>query len=138
VSVFNKIAVERLRKENMTRSIGKHVIADYYDCNRMIIDDLEKIQLIMRQAATDSGATVLDSKFHRFSPCGVSGIFLISESHLAIHTWPEYCYVAFDLFTCGSKIDPTRCLKMLEKNFEAERVSISEIDRGIGIDLFEE
>ena len=132
------ITPERRKGRNMTRSIGKQVIVDYYDCNRVIIDDLEKIRLIMRQAAIDCGATILDSTFHRFSPCGVSGVFLISESHLAIHTWPEYGYVAFDLFTCGSSIDLVKCLKLLEIGFEAKRMKVSEISRGVGVDRQEE
>ncbi len=84
----------------------------------------------MIHAAKEAGATVISSNFHHFSPFGVSGVVVIQESHLAIHTWPEYRYAAVDLFTCGNSVEPWISLDLLKKAFKAEHGSAIEINRG--------
>ena len=84
----------------------------------------------MIDAAKDAGATVIQSSFHHFSPYGVSGVVVIQESHLAIHTWPEYQYAAVDLFTCGTSVDPWVSFDHLRKVFEAQNYSAIEMYRG--------
>jgi spermidine synthase len=71
-------------------SLGRHVIVEYYDCSPEILSDVIAIETAMVDAAKEAGATVINSTFHHFSPFGVSGVVVIQESHLAIHTWPEY------------------------------------------------
>ncbi|MCP4754028.1 MAG: adenosylmethionine decarboxylase [Proteobacteria bacterium] len=110
--------------------LGKQFLAELYKCDQEILNNVEMIQSIMQQAADSCGATIVDSKFHRFSPHGVSGMVLIAESHLAIHTWPEYGYAAFDLFTCSSKLDSVRCLKHIEQKLNAETCIVKKMDRG--------
>ncbi len=75
----------------------------------------------MRQAAEEAGATIVDSSFHRFLPHGISGVVVIAESHLAIHTWPEYGYAAIDLFTCGDEVNPWKAFEFLRIKFDAKK-----------------
>lgn len=110
--------------------LGKQYLVEFYNCNKELLNNTEKIRLIMEQAADTIGATIIDSKFHRFTPHGVSGMVLIAESHLAIHTWPEYGYAAFDLFTCSSKIDAVTCFQDVELKLEAKIKKITKLDRG--------
>jgi S-adenosylmethionine decarboxylase len=85
----------------------------------------------MVDAALEAGAEVREVAFHKFSPQGVSGVVVISESHLAIHTWPELGYAAVDVFTCGEKVDPWVACNYLKDHFAAERLEANEIMRGI-------
>jgi S-adenosylmethionine decarboxylase proenzyme len=79
---------------------GNHLLAEYWECGA-VLDDVEYIEVVLRRAAAVAGARVLRAWFHRFSPQGVSGVLVIQESHLSIHTWPERSYAAVDLYTCG-------------------------------------
>jgi S-adenosylmethionine decarboxylase len=102
-----------------------------YDCDPEVLNDEEKITRYMLQAAEISGATIVGEVFHRFSPHGVSGAVVIAESHLSIHTWPEYRYAALDLFTCGDNVDPWKGFTFLRKKLRAERLSQTELRRGM-------
>jgi len=86
-------------------ALGRQVTADYYDCDPAILADAPAMERLFIAAAKASGATVVDSVFHLFEPQGVSGVVVISESHFAVHAWPEYDYAAVDIFTCGDSID---------------------------------
>ena len=85
----------------------------------------------MLDAAKKAHATIVDDKFHHFSPFGVSGVVVIAESHLAIHTWPEYRYAAVDVFTCGETLKPEVAAIYLAQVFQSQNPSIHEIKRGI-------
>jgi S-adenosylmethionine decarboxylase len=85
----------------------------------------------MIDAAKKAHATIVDDKFHHFSPFGVSGVVVIAESHLAIHTWPEYRYAAVDVFTCGDTLKPEVAAIYLAQVFQSQNPSIHEIKRGI-------
>ena len=85
----------------------------------------------MVTAAVDSGATVLGESFHHFSPQGVSGVVVIAESHLSIHTWPEYGYAAVDIFTCGTSVEPEKAAEVLIEKLGAKNHSLMEIQRGL-------
>ena len=80
------------------QSLGRHVLAELYGCRFEVLNDIDKVQDIMVNAALEAGAEVREMVFHKFSPQGVSGVVVISESHLAIHTWPELGYAAVDVF----------------------------------------
>ena len=88
------------------RSLGNHILVEFHGCSAEILNDVPHIETSMNAAAKEAGATIISSVFHHFSPFGVSGVVVIQESHLAIHTWPEYRYAAVDLFTCGTEVDP--------------------------------
>ena len=112
------------------KALGRHLVAEFYECNPKVLDDLKKIEEHMKQAAIVSGATIVNTTFHRFSPYGISGVVVISESHLTIHTWPEYRYAAIDLFTCGEEVDPWKAFTYLKEKLGAGRTSVTEHFRG--------
>jgi spermidine synthase len=99
-------------------------------CDPAVLDDPTTIERAMVEAAELAGATIVSSSFHHFSPYGVSGVVVIQESHLAIHTWPEYRHAAIDLFTCGDTLDSEKSFAHLEKVFGAESHSRLEMQRG--------
>ena len=88
---------------------------------------------MMLRAAEETGATVIGKIFHQFSPQGVTGVVAIAESHLCIHTWPEFSYAAVDIFTCGENFDPTEAAKLIIAGLESSDAEITEIDRGVDI-----
>lgn len=114
-----------------TNYLGRHVLAEFFGCNSNILNNLELIEKLMVEAAQKCGATVVGKKFHVFNPYGVSGVVIISESHLAIHTWPEYGYAAIDLFTCGDSCDPLIAYEYLKQGFCSNHSSYSELKRGL-------
>lgn len=85
----------------------------------------------MLTAAIESGAEVLGDSFHRFNPQGVSGVIVIAESHLSVHTWPEFGYAAVDVFTCGTTVDPKTAAGVLIEKLGSKNHSLQEIQRGI-------
>ncbi len=118
-------------KDNKAIHLGRHILAEFYDCNPNILNNETLIETAMTKAAIECGATVVTKNFHMFSPYGVSGVVIIAESHLAIHTWPEYGYAAVDLFTCGVSCDPMVAYEYLKKEFNAQTASCSELKRGM-------
>ncbi len=115
------------------QGLGRHVLAEVYGCTFDILDDLERIREILVSAALSAGAEVLETTFHRFSPQGISGVVVISESHLAIHSWPELGYAAVDVFTCGDHVDPWVAVEAIVKQFGATSVTATEVKRGVFI-----
>ena len=112
-------------------TLGRHILIEFYNCDEDILKDPVLIDEHMNEAARIANATIVQSVFHHFNPYGVSGAVIISESHLAIHTWPEYGYAAVDVFTCGDKIDPWTAFKFLEDAFKADRSESIEVPRGM-------
>ena len=110
-------------------ALGRHILLELKDCNREVLNNLDLIQDVMLSAAEEAGATILEKHFHHFSPQGVSGAIIIAESHLAVHTWPEYGHAAVDVFTCGDTIDPWRAVECLKKGLDAREVSTQEVSR---------
>ncbi len=111
-------------------SLGRHLLVELFSCSEEILDDLEQIEGFMKEAARVSGATIVESVFHRFQPHGISGVVVIAESHLAIHTWPEHGYAAVDFFTCGADIDYWQAHDFLKKAFAAGDCEVRELLRG--------
>ena len=111
-------------------ALGKHLLLDLKDCNEEVLNDLSFLRKAMVTAAVDCGATVLGESFHPFSPQGVSGVVIIAESHLSIHTWPEYGYAAIDIFTCGTSVEPEKAAQVLIEKLGAKDHSSTEIQRG--------
>jgi len=112
------------------RSLGRHILVEFYDCDPLALDDLDLVEHSMKEAAIVAGSTIVDSVFRRFAPHGISGVVVIAESHLAIHTWPEYGYAAVDLFTCGEKVDPWAVHDHLQDAFRAGDSECKELPRG--------
>ena len=112
------------------KTLGRHISVEYYNCDPEVLKDPTFIEREMNQAAIEAKAVIVESKFHHFSPWGVSGAVIIAESHLTIHTWPEYGFASADFFTCGD-IDPWKSFEYLEKRLKAESSESVEIPRGL-------
>lgn len=115
----------------MTQALGRHILCEAYGCDPAILDDQEQVQTIMVEAALRAGADVREVAFHKFSPQGVSGVVVISESHLAIHTWPELGYAAIDVFTCGETVNPWDACRHLTRAFKSQSTEVTEMRRGV-------
>ncbi len=113
------------------KAIGCHIIAEFSHCNPETLTDLNLIKDIMVKAALEAKAEIKETAFHRFTPQGVSGVVVIAESHLAIHTWPELGYAAIDIYTCGETTDPWAACRFVADHLEAQDLSISEVKRGM-------
>ncbi len=120
-----------VKPDSSVVNLGRHLLAEFYDCNSNILNNLQLIEDAMTEAAIECGATVVQKNFHHFSPYGVSGVVVIAESHLAIHTWPEYGYAAVDLFTCGSSCDPKVAYDYLQEKLGSGSAFYSELKRGL-------
>ena len=111
-------------------SLGRHIVVEYFGCEPEVLDDVVHIEQTMLEAARKAEATIINSTFHHFSPFGVSGVVVIQESHLAIHTWPEYGFASVDIFTCGDEVDPWVAYNVLLEGLKAEHGSAIEMGRG--------
>jgi S-adenosylmethionine decarboxylase len=111
------------------RYAGSHLIIDLWDAE--YLDDMGVIELALRRAIKAAGATLLHLHLHAFAPSGgVSGVAVLAESHISIHTWPERGYAAIDVFMCGSAV-PHRVVPILRHAFNAGRIAIFEQLRGL-------
>ncbi|HHV62076.1 MAG TPA: S-adenosylmethionine decarboxylase proenzyme [Firmicutes bacterium] len=115
----------------MKNTLGRHILCEVYGCDPEVLNNEKLIEEIMVNAALQAGAEVREVAFHKFSPQGVSGVVVISESHLTIHTWPEFAYAAVDVFTCGEKVDPTVACLYIKTSVKAKQMTASEVKRGI-------
>ncbi|MGR3179712.1 MAG: adenosylmethionine decarboxylase [Candidatus Anammoxibacter sp.] len=111
-------------------TVGRHFIVEMWGCDNEMINDPEKVMDILHNAAKDARATVIKSASHQFDPSGVTGIAILAESHISIHTWPEEGYVAADIFTCGTNTDPELGVQSLIDGFKPENSSTMELKRG--------
>jgi S-adenosylmethionine decarboxylase len=112
-------------------ALGTHLLIELRECNPEILKDLNKVKDALVSAAREAKATIVDISFHEFNPFGISGMVVIAESHLSIHTWPEYSYAAVDIFTCGDIIKPEVAASFLIERFESRSPSVVELKRGI-------
>lgn len=113
------------------KSLGTHILVDFYGCNPDILNDVNAIRHALFEAAEVAKASIVADNFHMFSPFGVSGALIIKESHFTIHTWPEHQYAAVDLFTCGSNLDLKNAMFLLKERFESANMEFNNIMRGI-------
>lgn len=112
-------------------ALGRQILVEFYDCDSEKINDVEFIESAFLEATKASRATIISHNFHKFSPYGVSGVVVIAESHVSIHSWPEYNYAAVDIFTCGDTIDPWVIQEHLKEAFESKNISSMEMKRGM-------
>jgi S-adenosylmethionine decarboxylase len=112
-------------------ALGRHLILELKGCRPDLLDDLPYIQETMLHAAESTGATIVGETFHKFAPQGVTGVVAIAESHLCIHTWPEYGYAAADISTCGEGFDPQDAADVLVDRLEASDPVRTELVRGV-------
>ena len=112
-------------------TVGHHYIVEGSGCNPDVISRVEKVEQILVRAAEVADVQIWAISFHRFRPMGVSGVVVISESHLSVHTWPEVGYVALDIFTCGDRAKPEAAVQHALKAFGATNMHITEVTRGL-------
>ena len=116
-------------RDGETKYAGMHLLAELWHAR--YLKDSTKIRKILIKAIDACGATMLSIELHTFSPNGgVSGVAVLQESHISIHTWPEFEYAAVDVFVCG-RIDPHRAIEILKNEFKPRRMEVTEIKRGI-------
>jgi S-adenosylmethionine decarboxylase len=122
-----QIPKDHFAVRNGVRCAGVHLIIDLYGAKRL--NDIEHIEATLRRCVEASNATLLHIHLHHFQPGGVSGVAVLAESHISIHTWPESGYAALDVFMCGSA-DPDKCIPVLREAFSAKSVGVNELLRG--------
>jgi len=110
---------------------GRHALADLYDCENEVLDNIEEIKKIISDSCKEANLTIVESKYHKFEPIGLSGVSILSESHITIHTWPEYKFVSVDAFTCGYKMDPTLVCNIIAQKLKCKNKDIKEYKRGL-------
>jgi S-adenosylmethionine decarboxylase len=112
-------------------SLGKHLLIEMHGCLSGKLDDVEWVEKVLVEAAKRAQATIVNVAFHKFNPIGVSGVVVIAESHLAIHTWPEYDYAAVDIFSCGKRFKGSEAASFIVKQFRCNSPSVVELERGL-------
>jgi S-adenosylmethionine decarboxylase len=112
-------------------ALGKHLLLELKGCDREVLNDISFLREALLAAAVGAGATVLGESFHQFKPQGVSGVVIIAESHVCIHTWPEYGYAAADIFTCGSTVHPEKVAETILDKLGGQDHSIAEMPIGV-------
>lgn len=109
------------------RCAGVHLIIDLHGAKGL--DDIDLVEATLRRCVDAAQATLLHIHVHHFQPNGISGVAVLAESHISIHTWPEVGYAAMDVFMCGNA-NPDACVPVLEEAFQAGRVEVNELLRG--------
>lgn len=108
---------------------SKHLLIELFDCLPSALDDPKQVQASLESAAEAAQVNIVQSFFHQFSPQGVTGVVIIEESHLSIHTWPEYGYASIDFYTCG-EAEPEAAIAVVCNSFAAKRIEAMMINRG--------
>ena len=111
-------------------ALGTQLLLELNHCDRDLLNDLSHVRSTLTRAALAVGATIVGESFHKFSPHGVTGVLAIAESHICIHTWPEYGYAAVDVFTCGEGFDPEKAAGLLIEGFRSQSPSQIIVKRG--------
>ena len=113
-------------------TMGRHVISELWGCDYNKLNNMQEIEEIFVDAALKAGAEVREVAFHKFAPQGVSGVVIISESHLTIHSFPEHGYASIDVYTCGDRIDPNVAADYIANALDAQICENVELPRGMG------
>ena len=119
---------------NATLKLGEHFIFDLSDCDHEILMDGELSYSLFAQAVRESGLTVVDEGFYKFSPHGFTCFLLLAESHASLHAWPEHNYCAIDLFTCAIGKDMMPLILRIKDAFGADKFTLRKIDRDAEIE----
>lgn len=108
---------------------GRHILMELTDCPSDLLNSVDEVETLLLNSAKDGGATVISSHFHSFTPQGLSGVIVIQESHITIHTWPEKNYAAVDVFTCGNEVVADQVSKYIAERIQAKKVNLSSFSR---------
>ena len=113
------------------KALGTHIVCELSGCDAAKLTDVDAVRAMMENAAKAANASIVTTAFHRFQPQGVSGVVVIEESHLSIHTWPETGYAAMDFYTCGDHTDPWAACEYAAEALDAKTMLTTEVKRGI-------
>ncbi len=115
----------------LKKALGTQTILEFEGCPYENLSDSREVEQAFREAAQRSNATIVDSVFHYFNPHGVSGVVVISESHFAVHTWPEHGYAAIDFFTCSEDVNIEAAIEYLRERLQPCSIRKKTFDRGV-------
>jgi S-adenosylmethionine decarboxylase len=121
--------MKKINEQTSVKSLGEHLLIEAWKLKNL--NDSVLIRKALKEMVKATGATLLSLKIHKFNPHGISGIAVIAESHISIHTWPEYRYAAIDIFTCGSKVNPHAAIPIVKKYFKPKHIKIMDLKRGV-------
>ena len=113
------------------KALGTHIVCELSGCDAAKLTDVDAVRAMMEKAAKAANASIVTTAFHRFQPQGVSGVVVIEESHLSIHTWPETGYAAMDFYTCGDHTDPWAACEYAAEALDAKTMLTTEVKRGV-------
>jgi len=111
--------------------LAKHTLLEMRGCDPTLLRDREALAPLLLAAVRDAGATIVTDVFHNFSPHGVSGVIVIAESHVAIHTWPEHQFAAVDIFSCSETLDHEAIVRAMGTALGATRIDVRTLERGL-------
>jgi len=117
------------------KALARHLLLELKECRHDRLNDINFLREALKDAAVAAGATVIQDSFYQFAPYGISGVVIIAESHLSIHTWPEYNYAAVDIFTCGMTTRPEKAADLITRRLEAKDAQLHEVKRGLMPDV---
>ncbi len=130
------IKTESLKSDDgFFHKLGDHFIAEFMGCHDKLeyFTHAEELEKVIKHAAQVAGATVLAIKSFAFPPMpwvGMTSVAVLQESHISVHTWPQYGYIALDIFTCGTHVHIDKAIKVLQDFFKPKRISFIKLDRG--------
>jgi S-adenosylmethionine decarboxylase len=113
------------------RALCQHTLLEYYGCDPARLKSAPELKAYLCDAVRQGGGTIVRALFHSFSPYGVSGVVVITESHVTIHTWPEHAYAAVDIFSCSAKLDHALVSRQLKRALVARHISQRSFRRGL-------
>jgi len=119
-----------------SKHISSHIVSDMWNCQNLS-DEIEPLENIMLNACHVANATVLGVSSHKFEPQGVTIMILLAESHISLHSWPEYNYVAIDVFTCGKEMDPRGAVEYIENALKPAKTETRRLIRGKNYDQYQ-
>lgn len=120
--------VRIVKSEKFSKYVGLHLLVEFW--NVKAIENKKKLKKILTTAAKKSKNIPLKIVIHKFKPHGITGVVLLAESHLSVHSWPEIDYLAIDIFSCGQRTDPKKVIQYLKKQFQPKRVETKLVKRG--------
>src|SRR5438445_12588238 len=113
------------------RALSQHSLLEFYNCDPSLLKRARAVKKLLCDAVRQGGGTIVKALFHNFSPYGVSGVVVITESHVTIHTWPEHAYAAVDIFSCSKKLDHKLIRSLLKNALSSRRVVGKSFRRGV-------
>jgi S-adenosylmethionine decarboxylase len=124
--------LEKTMSKSIGKGVGTHLVLELWGCTNL--NDVEVVERALRDIVTATNVNLLDLRVYPFEPIGVTGVAIVSESHIMIHTWPEHGYAAVDIFTCGEERDLEGALDVIRREFTPERIQMMHIVRGIVVE----